>query len=644
MTGTWKFPPNNGGQIEGFNQASIDIWQGSLIFSVVRETIQNAIDARAGLEPAKVSFSFHDIPAPTEIRDLETYLESAKQYVARSRTDGENSDAHSIAQFYENAIASVKKAGTTFFAIQDYNTSGLEGTTNPAEVSASKSKWIALVKSTGVSVQNNASAGGAFGHGSKAPFALGSLRTLFYLTECNGENGTQRRFQGKAILQSMILDSQQSVITQGTGYFGTNSEANLDPIFNDDVPSWASDIRNSRGSGRGTSILIPFPRAENTDQLRTKLLLSVLANFYVAILDNKLSVRIGDGDEITSSNIRDIFEHTLAIYDDRGSESYEDLKDIDDFLEACKTLHTPDSFGHQEIDGFGAIDWYLRVNENCAKGKVGIARDVGMLITRQAPRLMKFPSTRPFDMFVIVRSDEAASALRSLENPAHDAFEFDRITDIEKLQKVKALYTKFQDGVRKIIKDHAYLDVENEVSIPDFDGFLDGVANDSSEPGNERLSPTIEIGPIRKIRLVAGAVSPEIGDGDHDGQGRGVAGGDKKHKTKGGNINDPGGNTPTKESPKQRSVKNLRIIREKNSNVATVIFTPLATGKYDFRLYRSGETDRSAIKVRTLDSTSEWKEVLPLNANQRHLRVKLKLEFRPGDLDFALEGLTSDGK
>jgi len=644
MTGTWKFPPNNGGQIEGFNQASIDIWQGSLIFSVVRETIQNAIDARAGLEPAKVSFSFHDIPAPAEIRDLKSYLESANQYVTRSRTDGENSDAHSIAQFYENAIASVKKAETTFFAIQDYNTSGLEGTTNPAEVSASKSKWIALVKSTGVSVQSNASAGGAFGHGSKAPFALGSLRTLFYLTECNAENGTQRRFQGKAILQSMILDSQQAVITQGTGYFGTNSEANLDPIFNDDVPSWASDIRNIRGSGRGTSILIPFPRAENTDQLRTKLRLSVLANFYVAILDNKLSVRIGEGDEITSTNIREIFDQTLSTYNDRGSESYDDLKDIDDFLEACKTLHAPDTSGHQEIEGFGSIDWYLRVNENCVKGKVGIARDVGMLITRQAPRLIKFPSTRPFDMFVIVRSDEATSALRSLENPAHDAFEFDRITDIEKLQKVRALYVKFQDGVRRIIKEHAYLDVQNEVPIPDFDGFLDGAADSSAEAGKERLSPTIEIGRIRKVPPVAGAVAPEAGDGDQEGQEDGLGGGDKKHKTKGGTVFTPGGRGQTNEKAKQRTVKNLRIVRDKDSNIATVMFTPITNGKYQFRLYKSGETERTAIKVRTLDTTSEWKEALPLNTNQKNLRVKLKLEFMPGDLEFALEGLTSDGQ
>ena len=42
----WIFPSNNGGEVDGFNNASIDTFNGTKLFSVVRETIQNSMDAR----------------------------------------------------------------------------------------------------------------------------------------------------------------------------------------------------------------------------------------------------------------------------------------------------------------------------------------------------------------------------------------------------------------------------------------------------------------------------------------------------------------------------------------------------------------------------------------------------------------------
>ena len=61
---------------------------------------------------------------------------------------------------------------------------------------------------------------GSFGHGSKAPFAMGSLRTLYYLTNTiNPNKENEIRFQGKSILQSH-KHPVTSETTQGTGFFG----------------------------------------------------------------------------------------------------------------------------------------------------------------------------------------------------------------------------------------------------------------------------------------------------------------------------------------------------------------------------------------------------------------------------------------
>ena len=58
----WIFPSNNGGEVDGFNNASIDTFNGTKLFSVVRETIQNSMDARLDKDkPVRVSFTLSDI-------------------------------------------------------------------------------------------------------------------------------------------------------------------------------------------------------------------------------------------------------------------------------------------------------------------------------------------------------------------------------------------------------------------------------------------------------------------------------------------------------------------------------------------------------------------------------------------------------
>ena len=53
----WQFPLNNGGVGAGPNDGAIDHFTGNILSSVVREVIQNSLDARDGLnDPVKVAF------------------------------------------------------------------------------------------------------------------------------------------------------------------------------------------------------------------------------------------------------------------------------------------------------------------------------------------------------------------------------------------------------------------------------------------------------------------------------------------------------------------------------------------------------------------------------------------------------------
>ena len=117
----WIFPPNNGGEVDGFNNASIDTFNGTKLFSVVRETIQNSMDARLDKDkPVRVSFSLSDIEKnkAVGINELVPFLQSAGD-TARSQ----QTDTHTSVKFFEHAVQTINSAKTIpVFTISDFNT------------------------------------------------------------------------------------------------------------------------------------------------------------------------------------------------------------------------------------------------------------------------------------------------------------------------------------------------------------------------------------------------------------------------------------------------------------------------------------------------------------------------------------------
>ena len=57
----WSFPPNND-TTSGFNDGAIDTFAGNRLSSVVREIIQNSLDARKNKEePVRLCFKLDEI-------------------------------------------------------------------------------------------------------------------------------------------------------------------------------------------------------------------------------------------------------------------------------------------------------------------------------------------------------------------------------------------------------------------------------------------------------------------------------------------------------------------------------------------------------------------------------------------------------
>ena len=73
-----------------------------------------------------------------------------------------------------------------------------------------------------------------------------------------------------------------------------------------------------------------------------------------------------------------------------------------------------------------------------------------MLITRRPPDLHVFRNVKQFDMFVCVAGLDGSDFLKTLENPQHDNFEFDRIRLPEEKKKARLKYKKFRSALEKL--------------------------------------------------------------------------------------------------------------------------------------------------------------------------------------------------
>ena len=170
----WLFPKNDSYETEGPNDAGITHFTSNRSANLIRESIQNSLDARANdSKPVSVQI---------ELRNLEPSSFAAEEFIkalSASIVSKHNDNAHSD-QFKKGKelLQNGKKTIQTL-SITDTNTTGA---TDELTLDGKPSKWEALTKSSGLSIKDQLDAGGSFGLGKHAPFAVTDIRTVLYST------------------------------------------------------------------------------------------------------------------------------------------------------------------------------------------------------------------------------------------------------------------------------------------------------------------------------------------------------------------------------------------------------------------------------------------------------------------------------
>ena len=639
MSGVWYFPSNGQGKQQGFNDAGMDIFHEDPVGSLVRESIQNSLDAKDdGVGPVQVVFSLSELDAET--RPIADALSVAFSLGLKKAN---NNDYRKAQQFYEHALKLLDgKKGHQVLGIHDFGTTGLTGTTD--DLGDERSAWLALVKGSGDTYKQSAGAGGSYGHGSSAPLVMSGFRSVLYYTKIQTDGRIEERFQGTSRLESLRAEDLigEKGWTQDQGHYGSGKSCG--PLFGVEIPPWFRAERErvtpeGVESELGTSIFVMAPQHTASElKFWDQIQVSVLANYYYTIALGKLEVWLGSGVVLNAETIPHLLSETSI--DDEDESEIATAATIDQ-LETSRTIAGEHKVHNLSIDGFGSVDLLLRIDESIVRSKVGVARSNGMLITRE-PWLLeskKLIGLRKFDLFVYVKDQEGSELLRQLEPPGHDAFHINRIDDDDERPKIKKKYTTFKAALWNFIKEEAKHVVVDEIVPEELGKYFQANWSGELAGDNDPTNYSMVYGSFKRSKPKQGVavwgdpddmigVAPRVGREDKGGKKK-----DSKH-----NFDDPLGEDEKKGKKSRRQVSDFRVDRDsKNEDIATVYFNAVDKVHKNLVILRSG-ADQVVEEIRFKpEKSEEWTTRLDLLTVSQGQRKKLRLKFEPGALRYSLE-------
>jgi len=595
----WSFDTTN--TTDGANNPLIKHFTGDSFYHLAREVLQNSNDARKDKsKPVKVEFSEFEIDVD-RIPGIDQYkeaIESAEKFWPKHKKDE--------IDFIKTIKTTLKKKKIPFLKCSDSNTTGLTGTDK--EIS---SPWCGLVRSKGNSTKGDGG-GGSFGIGKGAPFTVSDLKMIFYYT-CTGQG--KFRFQGKTELVSHEVDSKTK---SGTGFYGKEDSSSIE-IF-DEIP----DVFRRNNIKEGLDIFIAGFRKDK--DWADRLIVSVLKNFWYAIHEKELIVKVGTT-VINKKNIPNLLSQYFS-----DNNKYDSVEPIGNPLAYYNTiLHGEEiKFNTKHL---GELKFYFKKAETLIN-RVAIMRKPHMVIMAKP---FRFPGN--FSGVLICDNDKGNEVLRQMEPPTHNRLEGENYG-----YGGKSILDELYDNLRKILKDKQNIKSSGRLEIPDLHKYLPSEIDDISNNSNsgdgtgketnietarsiqkkETFNSEIEIDPYQE------AVVNKKTEG---GSGGNKKGNSKKRKGKGkSGLGDKG------KGPKvfsQEQIQIIPIVQGKSNNEYEYSLLLKSTEKIKFKLKieAQGETVIDEVNIsqaiqggKNCQIDSNTIKDIEMNENDETV-INLKLEY-----------------
>lgn len=471
----WHFGPA-GGQDVGPNDPIHQNFKGNPYYYIVREAIQNSMDAVMNKDkPVEVHFDFIRINRLEgefpKLFEIENYIESCKNYFP------DNRHAERMFEGMEKYLEFNGNMRTTIpcLKISDYNTKGMPFSND------TKSPFYAFMRAAGVSAKTGASSGGSFGFGKGAYFALSALKTV--LASTYTEDG-EYFFEGTTRLTTH-LDKYNDRKT-AYGYYNAGKGK---PVSNlNEIPD---DFLREKV---GTDFIIIGRQEEN---YRVPMIKSVLNNFWLAILKNRLSVKV-DNEIINKENLdKKINEYFDSEVDKSSVNNYEKWNPKS-YYKAVHYKGKNEKFNHfsERLSTVGNVNFYVYLADGLSN-KICFLRKPNMVVYKETSNKLNGYSG------VFVCEDSIGDEiLMEMENPAHNEWHSSNYLKLDESkhpdgEKAKKEINSF---VRKCLEELAAGDIGSSTTVLGLDEYLnipedligdkdyDGAANstDYGRESNER--------------------------------------------------------------------------------------------------------------------------------------------------------------
>ena len=575
---TLEFLENQADETEGLADAGVETYRDAPYASCAREAGQNSQDA-AGSKPVRITFnvirlSKDDIPAHDIIRNA---IKSCKAKVEQKRDQ----------EFFANAAKIVGKKTISVLEIADYNTTGLIGPPDEAGT-----PFHSLVKASGVTVKKASNSGGSFGIGKNASFAVSDLRAVFYATVYLDNEDEVFAAQGKIKLISHT--DGEGVRRRATGYWGNAKFGAVTDRAQ--VPEWMNRKEI------GTSIFcLGFRKAKDWQE---RMVYSLVSNFFCGIHRGEVEFEVDGGkfsiNRATLGNllIQRSIEEAAKKAGHRG--------DLDFAGQLYRCLSSQETATRDwTIEGIGKMRVHILVEEGMPC-RVGFIRN-GMLITDTlknfGDQLSRFPGARDFIALVEPAPDDvnAGASLKDLENPAHDGFSAERITDEDKKDEAITAMQMLARKLRETIKDVAEIKYEGVTPIDELATYFPGAPGESlgdnsdGEPDPEKY--VYEARPPSSQEPTAPDPDGDGEEGGSGGTGNGSGEGGGGYGSGHGGGSGGTGDMGEREQVRLKDVRNTKVSDKDEPDAAQwreLHFTPSASGHIELEVLATGvnETDR----------------------------------------------------
>ncbi len=454
----WHFALNNGGEETGPNDTASSNFKDKSISVLVREIIQNSIDARKNNnEPVRVVFSLEniridDIPA---VYDLSYALDKTGEYY---------SDIEKWKEFCESAQKVLSKGECAILRVGDYNTFGLRGKDD-----YNKGSLYKLTRAIGVNSSTGAG-GGSYGIGKSAPFESSNIRTVLYSTF--NDDG-EYIFTGSSRLACYKDDKGK--IRRGTGYLGKVSEEGAATVREfDRIPSMF------RRTEQGTDVVIlcyedKSSDLEETGDWKRSLVKATHTNIWLAIYEMDLVVEFRKEGEaplvINADTLKTVIDDFHGTYD--GDSLGEDAWFYHDAV-----INHDNEDVNIYVPCIGLCRIYLRLKEDYPR-LVQRMRAPKILVDCGRPQIKK-----GYAGLFICENPEGNKVLQSLEPPAHNNWDNKNVKNADNVRNQIRL------ALRNALLNILPREQGEVVDIPGLSDYLPYDDNDDSIFGSKEVSGT----------------------------------------------------------------------------------------------------------------------------------------------------------